>query len=96
MSRSYRHEVEKHGFNPIIYNEYTQNMNSKLKGVDFIVLFTGAISHQAAFLIRSMAKNNDIPLFCCHSPGISSLRHCLECLSEEARRKLDGGKERLS
>ena len=83
LAQDYGREVEKRGHTCVLYNAYGNDMQTKLRGVEAIILFTRTVSHQAAGIARSIARSLGIPLICASGSGVTSLRRCLVNLAPE-------------
>ena len=66
-----------------------QNMKERLGDADAIIIFTNRISHSARNIALSKGKERRIPVFMCHSCGISSLKRCLDGLVQTIKRGSD-------
>jgi hypothetical protein len=78
LARDYDRTVTQQGHTCVLYNVYSSDMLTKLRGTGAIVLFTRTVSHQAAGVARSIAHKAGIPLVCPTGSGVSSLRRCLD------------------
>lgn len=68
------------GMDLSIFSQARQNMGSKIKHADAVVIFTNKVSHQARHEAFSAAKKQGIPVFMHHSCGVCTLQECLNCL----------------
>ncbi|HOP41123.1 MAG TPA: DUF2325 domain-containing protein [Geobacteraceae bacterium] len=75
LERQYLEEAIKLGIDLRVFTRHETGINSKIRNVDAVVIFTNKVSHQVRKQAMNMAKSNDIPGFC-------TLKECLECLGE--------------
>ena len=80
LKARYHQEAGKLGIDLKIFNTLSLDMDSKLRNVDAVVLFTNRISHTARRETMQAVKRHDIPLYQFHSCGLCTLRDCLSCL----------------
>lgn len=80
LGEKYLHEAKRLGIQLCIFSQATQNMGSKIKSADAVVIFTNKISHHARNKAMSAAKKNGIPVVLHHACGVCTLRECLNCL----------------
>ena len=76
----YRREAKKAGHELKIFFQYETGLTAKIGSCEALVLFTGKVSHSARLHAMDAAKNLGIPVFQCHSCGVSSLKECLAAL----------------
>jgi hypothetical protein len=86
LERQYLEEAATFGVDLRVFTCSEARMNSKIRNVDAMVIFTNKVSHQLKKQAMSMAKINEIPVVMHHSCGICTLRECLGCLSAIKRR----------
>jgi hypothetical protein len=83
MDRLERHYIEEAGnvgINLKVISKQQNNIGSKIKNVDAMVIFTNKVSHNVKAKAMKEAKANGIPVYMHHSCGVCSLRECLNCL----------------
>lgn len=83
LERDYINEAEKFGIRLKVYTKPETNITSKIKNVDWLVIFTNKVSHRAKKEAMGIAKSRNIPVLMCHSCGICTMRDCLNCISEK-------------
>ena len=81
LGEQYLKEAKKQGMNLRIFSRAEQNMGSKIRHADAVVIFTNKVSHQARNEAVSAAKKQGIPVFMHHACGVCTLRECLNCVS---------------
>lgn len=81
LGSQYQKEAHKMGMQLQIFSQLEQNMSSRIKGADAVVIFTNMVSHKARNRAVALAKESGIPIFMHHACGVCSLRQCLKCLS---------------
>jgi len=81
LGEQYLKEAKKQGMNLRIFRRAEQNMGSKIRHADAVVIFTNKVSHQARNEAVSAAKKQGIPVFMHHACGVCTLRECLNCVS---------------
>jgi hypothetical protein len=70
----YKKILEENNFLPKICNQNATGFWGKVEGVDFIVLFSGTVSHGMAIKARKTAASCGIPLLTVPRSSISALR----------------------
>jgi hypothetical protein len=85
LEPQYRRVLKENNFIPRIYNRDSPGLKGKVEGTDFIILFTGTVSHKLARKVRKVASVCKIPLIEARPSSLSSLRrtickHFLESL----------------
>ncbi|KAF0218599.1 MAG: hypothetical protein FD174_2692 [Geobacteraceae bacterium] len=80
LERHYLVEAERVGIDLRVFNRSEVNIDSKIKHVDAIVIFTNKVSHRVKKEAMNAARANDIPVFMHHACGVCTLRDCLNCL----------------
>lgn len=80
LGAQYIKEAKKMGMQLQVFSQLEQNMASRIKSADAVVIFTNMISHKARNTAVTMAKESGIPLFMHHACGVCSLRQCLKCV----------------
>ncbi|MDK9719096.1 MAG: DUF2325 domain-containing protein [Trichlorobacter sp.] len=80
LGEKYLLEAKKLGMNLRIFSQTEQNMGTKIKHADAVVIFTNKVSHQARNEAFTAAKKQGIPVFMHHACGVCTLRECLNCL----------------
>lgn len=80
LSEKYQNEAKKQGMNLCIFSQANQNMSTKIKNADAVVIFTNKVSHQARNEAFTTAKKQGIPVFMHHACGVCTLRECLNCV----------------
>ncbi|MDD2501541.1 MAG: DUF2325 domain-containing protein [Geobacter sp.] len=81
LGEKYLHEAKKLGMDLRIFSQAEQNMGSKIKYADAVVIFTNKVSHHARNEAKSAAKKHGVPIFMHHACGVCTLRECLNCLN---------------
>ena len=81
LERHYINEAERAGVDLRIFTRSENNISSRIKNVDAIVIFTNKVSHRVKKEAMNAARANDIPVFMHHACGICTLRDCLSCLT---------------
>ncbi len=83
LEREYINEAGKYGIFLKVFTKPAVAIQSKIKNVDAVIIFTNKVSHMARKEVMSAAKARKIPVFMYHSCGICTLRECLNCLKKE-------------
>ncbi len=83
LERQYVNTARQLGINLKVFSKHKPAMQSKIKSVDGVVIFTNKVSHKARKEAVRIAKINKIPFLMHHSCGICSLRECLTCLKSQ-------------
>lgn len=81
LGEKYQHEARKQGMNLKIFSQADQNMGTKIKSADAVIIFTNKVSHKARNEAFITAKKLGIPVFMHHACGVCTLRECLNCVS---------------
>ncbi len=81
LERQYLEEAEKFGVDLRVFTTSEARINSKIRNVDAMLIFTNKVSHQVKKQAVVAAKANSIPVFISHSCGICTLRECLGCIN---------------
>lgn len=80
LGDNYQKEAQSQGMELRIFSQAAQNMASKIKNADAVVIFTNKVSHRARNQAVSAAKKQGIPVYMHHACGVCTLRECLDCL----------------
>jgi hypothetical protein len=80
LGEKYLKEAKDLGMDLRIFSQAKQNMGSRIKHADAVVIFTNKVSHQARHDAFNAAKKQGIPVFMHHTCGVCTLRECLNCL----------------
>jgi hypothetical protein len=80
LGKKYRDEARKQGMKLQIFSQADQNMGTKIKSADAVIIFTNKVSHQARNDAFNAAKKQGIPVFMHHACGVCTLRECLSCM----------------
>ncbi len=80
LEKQYTLEAEKFGIKLKVFTKSKNDMASKIKHVDVLVIFTNKVSHRAKKEVVSLAKLRGIPVLMYHSCGICTLRYCFKSL----------------
>lgn len=88
LGEKYREVARDLGMDLRIFSQAKQNLGSRIKHADAVVIFTNKVSHHARHEAFNAAKKQGIPVVMHHACGVCTLRDCLNCLS------IMGGKER--
>ncbi len=80
LERNYINEAERLGIDLKVFTKSEAGIDSKIRNVDAVVIFTNKVSHRAKREVINIAKARNIPVFMYHSCGICTLRDCLGCL----------------
>ncbi len=81
LGSQYQKEASKMGMQLQIFSQMENNMVSRIKNADAVVIFTNMVSHKARNRAVTLAKDSKVPVFMHHACGVCSLRQCLKCLS---------------
>jgi hypothetical protein len=76
LKKFYTEEAEKSGINLRIFNKAQNDICSKIRGVDALVIFTNKVSHRVKKEAMTIARSRNIPVFLYHSCGVCTLRDC--------------------
>lgn len=87
LERQYINEAKRFGIVLKVYTKSRNEIESRIKNVDAVVIFTNKISHGVKSVVMTMAKSKGIPVLLQHSCGICTLRNCLSCLKEREEGK---------
>lgn len=80
----YKRAASRYGIILRHFERECRNMEEKLGDADAIIIFTNRISHNARNIAFSKGKEAGIPVFMCHSCGVSSLKRCIiECIAKK-------------
>lgn len=79
LERNYINEAERAGIDLRVFTKSETGIDSKIKNVDAVIIFTNKVSHSAKREVMSVAKSRKIPVFMYHSCGICTLRNCFNC-----------------
>lgn len=80
LGEQYQQEARKQGMALKIFSQAGQQMGSKIKYADAVVIFTNKVSHHARNEAMLAAKKHGIPVFMHHTCGVCTLRECLQCI----------------
>jgi hypothetical protein len=80
LEKHYRDEAGRAGVELRVFTRSENNIASKLKKADAVVIFTNKVSHRVKNEAMCAARLNNIPVFMHHSCGVCTLRDCLNCL----------------
>jgi len=81
LEKHYRQEAARSGIELRVFSRSENNIATKLKRFDALVIFTNKVSHRVRNEAMAAAKLNGIPVFQYHSCGVCTLRDCLDCLA---------------
>ncbi len=77
LERHYERVASKMGYKARIFDSFKPNLCNTLKNSQGVVMFTNLISHPAAKMVISTAKENRVPVVRSHKCGTSALEKCL-------------------
>jgi hypothetical protein len=83
LEQQYINIARQLGINLRVFSKYKHSLQSKIKNVDGVVIFTNKVAHKTRKEAVRIAKINKIPFIMHHSCGICSLRECLTCLKNQ-------------
>lgn len=83
LHREYINEAERFGINLKVFSKSETGIDTKVKNVDAIVIFTNKVSHKLKREVMNISKSNNIRVLMSHSCGICTLRNCLSCLKKQ-------------
>jgi hypothetical protein len=83
LKRGYERTAKEYGVLLRHFCRGCPRFDERLKGMDAIVIFTNMVSHNAKKRAFSKGKAAGIPVFMCHSCGLSSLKRCLKGIKKE-------------
>lgn len=77
----YQEEARRQGVELKIFSRSQQRMETSLKNIDALLIFTNKVSHRARKEALRAVKGRAIPVLQLHSCGVCSLREGLCCLT---------------
>ncbi|NTV51088.1 MAG: DUF2325 domain-containing protein [Geobacteraceae bacterium] len=80
LGKHYRDEAGRAGVELQVFTRSENNIGTKLKKADAVVIFTNMVSHRVKNEAMNAARLNNIPVFMHHSCGVCTLRDCLNCM----------------
>jgi len=83
LERHYIREAKRFGVDLKVFNKHKRGIESRIKNVDAVVIFTNKVSHIAKDGVIHVARSRRIPVVMHHSCGLCTFRNCLKCLSAQ-------------
>lgn len=81
LKNSYKQKGKDLGHEIKVFSQRVPDMVRRLRGVHYIVIFTGTIAHPMVKDARRAARRYDIPIELSHSSSISAFHKCLTEIS---------------
>ena len=83
LETHYRQEARKNDIDLRVLNQHSSCLKCKLAKADAVILFTNAVSHQAAKEVYKLAREKDVCLIRSHRSSVSAARLCFGQLRDE-------------